>query len=242
MSKTLSGKTAVVTGGATGIGHAIVVALGRAGAHVIVGDIRSSPKPGSYDESPEMDVVDLLMSEGLSAEYLEADVTSPAAMAALAERAVATAGKLDIWVNNAGIVAPLKRFHEYADEEFDRCLTVNTKGTWNGLRAAIRQMLKQDGGGAIVNVISTAGIRPHPNQAIYDISKAASVQATKCAALEYGPNRIRINGVCPSITKTALSRPFIDTPQFRSWFSTIVTLGVPVDQRQVAEAVRSGTV
>lgn len=237
MSGILAGRTAVVTGGATGIGHAIAVALGRAGAHVVVGDIQSHPKPGSYDESPDKSVVELLVSEGRSAEYAKTDVTIPAEVTALAERAAAKTGRLDIWVNNAGIVALPKRFHEYDDEELDRCLAINTKGTWNGIRAAVRKMLGQDEGGAIVNVLSTAAIRPHANQAIYDISKAAAAQATKCAALEYGPRKIRINGVCPTVVKTALSRPFVDTPEFRGWIKHMVTLGEPVDQRQVADAV-----
>jgi NAD(P)-dependent dehydrogenase (short-subunit alcohol dehydrogenase family) len=105
------------------------------------------------------------------------------------------------------------------------------------MRAAIRHMLRQEAGGSIVNVLSTAAIRPHANQAIYDISKAASGQATQCAALEYGPDRIRVNGVCPTVVKTAISRPFVDTPGFRTWFRQATTLGEPVDQRQVADAV-----
>ncbi|MFC3395823.1 SDR family NAD(P)-dependent oxidoreductase [Brenneria rubrifaciens] len=237
MTELLAGKTAVVTGGATGIGHAIALALGRAGAHVVIGDLQPSPRSGGYDESPDRDVVDLLASEGHSAEYLKTDVTSPEAVAALAERALTARGKLDIWVNNAGIVAPQKRMHEYGDEELERALAVNTKGTWNGMRAAIRRMLEQESGGVIVNVLSMAAVRPHINQAVYDISKAASAQATRVAALEYGPQRIRVNGVCPTLVKTALSRAFVETPEFHAWFRQQVTLGEPVEQRQVADAV-----
>lgn len=237
MSKILAGKTAVVTGGATGIGHAIALALGRAGAHVVVGDLQPSPKPGSYDEKPELTIVDLLRSEGGSAEYLKADVTDPAQVAALAAQAVKHSGSLDVWVNNAGIVSAQKPFHLYEDSELDACLSINTKGTWNGMRAAIRQMLQQEYGGAIVNVVSTAGIRPHANQAVYDISKAASAQATRVAALEYGPNKIRVNGVCPTVVKTGLTRAFVDTPEFQKWIRHQVTLGEAVDQRQVADAV-----
>jgi NAD(P)-dependent dehydrogenase (short-subunit alcohol dehydrogenase family) len=237
MSNNLTGKCAVVTGGSTGIGHAVTVALARAGAHVVVGDLQPSPKPGSYDENPDLDVVDMLAAEGLSAEYQKTDVTSVAAVAELAARAVAKTGAIDIWVNNAGVVPQPKPFLEYSDEELEFCLSVNTKGTWNGMRAAIRQMLTQPTGGSIINIVSSAGIRAHANQAVYNISKAASAQATRVAALEYGPNKIRVNAVCPTLVKTALTRPMIEDPAFRAWFRQQLTLGEPVDQRQVADAV-----
>ena len=181
-------------------------------------------------------MVDLLRGQGLSAEYLKTDVTSVQQVEALAARAVEVGGRLDIWVNNAGIVPVPKRMHEYQDSDLAACLAVNTLGTWHGMRAAIRRMRAQGTGGAIVNVISTAGIRPHSNQAVYDISKAASAQATRVAALEYGPDGIRVNGVCPTIVKTALTRPFVDEPGFRAWLKSELTLGKPVDQQQVASA------
>ena len=237
MTQIFAGKTAVVTGGSTGIGHATALSLARGGAHVVVGSLYSNSKPGSYDEHPEMEIVDLIKSEGYSAEFIKADVTSAAEVSALAERAVAHNGRLDIWVNNAGVVCAPKMIHEYEDEELDVCLAVNTKGVWNGMRAALRKMINQPDGGVIVNVISTAGIRPHSKQAPYDISKAAASQATQCAALEYGPHKIRINGVCPTIVRTALSRHFVDLPEFRTWLKTVSTLGLPVDQQQVADAV-----
>jgi NAD(P)-dependent dehydrogenase (short-subunit alcohol dehydrogenase family) len=237
MSYNLKGKTAVVTGGATGIGHATVVALARAGAHVVVGDLQSSPKPNSYDENPDQDVVDMLAAEGLSAEYVKTDITSVAAVENLAAQATAKTGAIDIWVNNAGIVPRQAAFLDYDETEFDFCLAVNTKGTWTGMRAAIRQMLQQPNGGSIVNVVSSAGIRPHTDQSIYDISKAASAQATRVAALEYGPKKIRVNGVCPTFVKTALTRPFAESPEFLAWLRQQLTLGEPVDQRQVADAV-----
>lgn len=233
----LNGKTVVVTGGASGIGHAISVAMGRAGANVVVGDLQSAPKPGGYDEHSDIDVVELLRSEGGKAAFFTANVTVPAEMHALADFAVEQFGSLDIWVNNAGVVAAPKRFFEYDDSELDICLSVNTKGVWNGMRAAVAKMMAAGTRGNIVNVLSTAGLRPHVNQAIYDISKAASAQATRCAALELGPLGIRVNGVCPTVVKTALSRPFVETPEFQTWFRTIVPLGSAVETRQVADAV-----
>jgi NAD(P)-dependent dehydrogenase (short-subunit alcohol dehydrogenase family) len=237
MGLSLVGKTAVVTGGATGIGHAIVVALARAGANVVVGDLNSSTKPGSYDERPDLDVVDLIKSEGHSGLFVRTDVTKPDQVKALADAAVQTFGRLDIWVNNAGIVAMPKKFWEYDDSELDACLNINTKGTWTGMRVAARQMMAQGGGGAIVNMLSTAGIRPHSNQAIYDISKAAAAQATRVAALELGSRGIRVNGVCPTIVKTALSRPFVETSEFQAWIKTILPLGRVAETQQVADAV-----
>lgn len=237
MAYSFAGKTAVVTGGSTGIGHAAALSLGRAGAHVVVGSLFAESKPGSYDERPELTVVDLLKSEGHSAEFVKTDVTSAAEVNALADRAAAHNGRIDVWVNNAGVVAALKPMIEYEDSELDVTLAVNTWGVWHGMRAALRYMMKQPEGGAIVNVLSSAGIRAHANQSVYNISKAASAHATRVAALEYGPYKIRVNAVCPTAVKTAIGREFMETVEFKAWMKNMVALGAPLEQQQVADAV-----
>lgn len=233
----MAGKTAVVTGGSSGIGRAIALALARSGVAVVIGSLRPSAKGGGYDERGDMDVVDLLRSEGAQAEFVQADVRVASDMEALADRTLSTYGSVDIWINNAGIVAAPKPFWVYDNAELEACLSVNTMGVWNGMRAAARRMLNQDGRGLIVNVLSTAGIRPHAMQSAYDISKAAAAQATRCAALELGPHGIRVNAVCPTVVKTAITRDFIETDQFQRWFRTIVPLGAAVEIDEVVQTV-----
>lgn len=237
MPGALVGLSAVVTGGASGIGYSICAALGRAGANVVVGDLQSTPKPGGYEDRPGMSVVDLLRSEGHQAEFLQTDVSDPESVRALAAMAVSQFGGIDIWVNNAGIVAPPKKFHEFEDSELDAHLNVNTKGVWYGMREAAKQMIVQGKGGSIVNLLSTAALRPHVSQAIYDVSKAAAAQATLCAALELGAHKIRVNAVCPTVVKTALTRGLLEQPEISAWFNATVTLGAPVETQQVADAV-----
>lgn len=233
----LAGKVAVVTGGSSGIGRAIALGFARAGAHVVVASRNQGARPGDYGEGSEQPIVDFIRSEGHQAVYLATDVTRAADVDALAGHAMQTFGALDIWINNAGVMPPLRGFCDYAEDELDLLLSTNTKGVWHGIRAAARQMLAGGKGGAIVNVLSTAAIRPHAHQSIYDISKAAAAQATRCAALELGTAGIRVNAVCPTVTKTPATRAFVESDQFRQWFKTVTTLGMAVDAQQVADAV-----
>jgi NAD(P)-dependent dehydrogenase (short-subunit alcohol dehydrogenase family) len=233
----LAGKTAVITGGSSGIGRAIVLTLARAGAKVVVAARNPQGKAGGYDEGDEQPVVDLLRSEGHDASFFTTDVSRGADIDALAEFAVKTYGGIDIWVNNAGAMPQPRMFCDFSEEEIDWLLTTNTKSVWHGIRAAAKQMMAQQRGGSIVNVLSTAALRPHPHQSIYNISKAAAQQATLCAALEFGSMGIRVNGICPTIVKTAATRAFIEADFFSDWFKTVATMGSAVDAKQVADAV-----
>lgn len=230
------GRTAVITGGTSGIGRDIALALGRAGANIVVAARNAGTKPGDYGEDSDRSVTDILRAEHIGASFFAADVTNIAQVDALADHAVATFGSLDIWINNAGVVAAPKPFWDYDDSELQHCLAVNTTGVWNGMRAATRHMLRAGVKGSIVNILSTAALRPHAGQAIYDVSKAAAAQATRCAALELGPSGIRVNAVCPTVVKTAITRHFVETAEFQNWFRTEVPLGVAVEAKEVTDA------
>lgn len=232
----LAGQVAVVTGGTSGIGRAIALAFGRAGAQVMVAARSAECKPGGYDERPETAVVELLRAEGREARFCRTDMTMAFEVERLAAETVATFGRIDIWINNAGAMPMPRGFCEYSEDELDALLGINTKGTWLGMQVAARQMLRQGGSGSIINVLSMAGLRAHSNQSIYNMSKAAAVMATKCAALELGSKGIRVNAVCPTLVKTAASRLMIELPGFADFFRSVTTLGEPVLAEQVAQA------
>ncbi|QDU82802.1 4-formylbenzenesulfonate dehydrogenase TsaC1/TsaC2 [Polystyrenella longa] len=178
----LTGKVAVVTGGANGIGRATAKWLARRGAKVFIGDVNL------LDEN-QQDFADLNISEQRCDVRIEADVQG------LIEQAVRESGRLDILVNNAGI-GMVKPITEVTEEEWDACMGVNLKGAFFGCKHAIRQM-QRNGGGAIVNTASNAGLLPRQHDPVYSISKMGLVGMTKSLGLCHAKDNIRINAVCP---------------------------------------------
>ena len=207
MSETTSApaKVMAVTGASTGMGRGIAVAAARAGMRVVVGDLTETPREGNFDERPELSTAELIAESGGEAVFTSCDVTQAAGAEALVAKAVERFGRLDILVNNAGVWRG-GPFHELPEAAFDACWSVIAKGTWLCSRAAIRHFLSREGGGSIINVVSTAGIRPHRGQTAYNTAKGAQAALTKCLALEYADRDIRVNGVCPTFVKTAMSR------------------------------------
>ncbi|AZR31701.1 SDR family NAD(P)-dependent oxidoreductase [Xanthomonas vasicola] len=224
MSGSLDGKVAIVTGATTGIGRGIAVAFARAGAQVVVGDIIRMPRPESFDERPDLSTADLIAEIGGSAIFVDYDVTRREAAQAAIEAALAFFGRLDIMVNNAGIGIVGKRFHEFSDADFDRTIDVNIKGMWFGMQEAAKHFISA-GGGSIINMLSTAAIRQPPMQAIYNMSKAAAAQMTRSAALEYGRYNIRVNGICPTMVKTSLTRELTDNAPLMNYIVGTIALG-----------------
>ena len=205
MERSLEGKVAVVTGASTGFGRGIAAALARQGAKVAVGDLTDRPAAGNFDEAPELTTAELIGRDGGEAMFHPCDVGRKAEVDALIEAAVARFGRLDIMVNNAGVYRA-GPFHELTEDDLDACLNVILKGTWFGAQAAVRRFLAQGGEGNIINVVSTAGLGGHAFQAAYNVAKGAQANLTRCLALEYGRRGIRVNGICPTYMKTAMSR------------------------------------
>ena len=186
----LSGRVAVVTGGARGIGRACCARLAEAGATVVVADI---------DEEAARETASAIGSRAIAAAV---DVREAASVRALVERALDERERLDVWVNAAGVY-PTSPLLELSEEEWDLVLDTNLRGTFLGAREAARAMIAGDRGGVIVNVSSTAAYRADaPGAAHYVASKFGVRGLTQALAVELGPHGIRVLAVAPTVTLT----------------------------------------
>lgn len=190
----LESKSAVVTGGAAGIGRAACLAFARAGARVLVVD-----RDGEAGEATAR----LVREAGGDAAFVAADVSRSADVQAYVAEAMRRFGRIDCFFNNAGIEGRVAFTADYEEAVFDAVLAVNVKGVFLGLKYVIPAMV-QGGGGAIVNTSSTAGVSGSPGLSGYVASKHAVIGLTRTAAVEYGGRGVRVNAVCPGPTQTRM--------------------------------------
>jgi NAD(P)-dependent dehydrogenase (short-subunit alcohol dehydrogenase family) len=190
-----AGKVVLVTGAASGLGRAMALAFGRAGACVVVAD--TSVDGGHMTAA-------LIVEAGGKALFVKTNVTVAHEVEALIDKAVAHYGRIDVAVNGAGVEDESLPLGEGQDEQFDHIMNVNVKGVWLCMKSQLRQMLKQEGGGTICNVADAGGLVAVPNRAIYAASKHAVVGLTKTAAVEYAKSGIRVNSLCPGAVKTPM--------------------------------------
>ncbi len=197
----LEDRTAVVTGGASGIGRAIAIGLAEVGAAVVVGDIRQTSRVP--DERPT--TVEVIKDGGGQARFVEADVTEQAAVDQLMETAQTHYGSLDILVNNAGITGA-GSVEELDDAQWDRIQEVNVKGVVHGVRAALPYLRDSDHG-RIINVASQRGLSggEAPSKAAYVTSKGAVISLTRQMAIDYGPEGISVNALCPGPIRSGMT-------------------------------------
>ncbi|MBS28032.1 MAG: 3-oxoacyl-ACP reductase [Alphaproteobacteria bacterium] len=213
----LEGKTAIVTGSGSGFGEGIAKIFAREGAAVIVNDI---------NEDGGQRVTGEIKDAGGRAAFVAADVTSGTETQSMVDQAVAEFGGLQILINNAGTAHKRKSMLEVTEEEIDRILAVNVKGLYHTANAAIPAM-RSGGGGAVVNIASTAAVRPRPGLTWYNASKGAVTTLTKSMAIELAEDGIRVNAVNPVAGETPLLPTFLgeDTPENREAFRQTVPLG-----------------
>ncbi len=190
----LKGRVAVVTGGGRGIGYAISNRLAEAGASVLIGDIEKGPA----DEAAQS--ISARHNTKVVASLL--NVRDASSIKALAEQAVKEFGRIDIWVNNAGAY-PSAAILEITDDEWDKLLNLNLRGTFIGAREAASRMIEAGHGGVIINLTSTAGFKTGGgNAGHYVASKHGVVGITKSLAAELGPHNIRVLAIAPTLIST----------------------------------------
>ena len=199
MAGSLDGKTALVTGGGSGIGRAASLAYANDGARVVVVDVNV--------EGGE-ETIQQIKESGGEAILVHADVSNPKDTQAMVDQAVEAFGSLDCAFNNAGISGGRDRLltADYREDDWDRVLSINLKGVWLCMKSEIPQMLKQ-GGGAIVNTASIAGLAGLSGTVAYVAAKHGATGLTKAAAVEYATSGIRVNAVCPGYIQTPLVQP-----------------------------------
>ena len=208
----LDGKSAIITGAASGFGKGIATEFAKQGANVLVADIN-----GSAAEQHAKNI------NGIAQKV---DVSQNESVLNMIDRAISEFGKIDILVNNAGITHLKAPLEEISENEFDRVIAVNTKSVYLTAKHVV-PLMKQAKKGSILNVASTAGISPRANLSWYNASKGWMITATKTMAVELAPFGVRTNAICPVAGETPLLKSFMgeDTPEIREKFLATIPIG-----------------
>ena len=228
MAGRLDGKIALITGAGSGIGRASALTFAREGAKVAVAD-------KLVDGGRE--TVRMVEAAGGTASFIEVDVSDAASVEAMVNATVETYGRIDCAYNNAGIEGQVAPTDSYADDMFDRVIAVNLTGVWLCMKYEIPRLLEQ-GGGAIVNTASGAGLIGVAGLSAYVASKHGVIGLTKTAALEYAKSGIRVNAVCPGLIQTPMvERLTADQPQLGEALVAMEPVGRTGRPEEIAESV-----
>jgi NAD(P)-dependent dehydrogenase (short-subunit alcohol dehydrogenase family) len=229
MSKDLENKVALITGGTTGIGRDTAVLFAQHGAKVVVSGRR---------EAEGKETIALVKAAGGQGIFVQSDVSKSSDVQSLVKKTVDTYGRLDIAFNNAGVEGVWLPLADQTEENWDYVHNINLKGLWLSLKYEIQQMIKQGGGGAIVNMSSVAGVRGFAGAGTYVASKHGVLGLTKSAALECAGAGIRVNAVCPAVIETDMAaRAFGGDPEMSKRIRAQHALGRFGKAVEVAEAV-----
>jgi gluconate 5-dehydrogenase len=222
----LDGQTAVVTGGARGIGLAIAEALCAWGAHAVIVD---------RDRVNGARAIEALHAKGLSAGFIEADITRSAAVEAVLDQVQAERGGFHVLINNAGVSARIPA-EDYPDADLDFMVDLNIKAVFYFMRAAARRWIDQGVAGRIVNLASFAGVVADPLSAPYAATKGAVVQLTRTCAVEWAAHGIRVNAIGPGYVRTEMTAHTLDQPEAGVVIRAKTALGRPAATSEIAGA------
>ena len=225
---TLDGKVAIVTGSDSGIGHAIALELARQGAAVTVNYHKNADAAGKTLQAIE--------AAGGKAQVVQADVSSVADIGKLVDTTVDAFGRLDILVNNAGIETRTSTL-ETTEQQFDMVIAIDLKSAFFGVQAAARQMIKQGGGGRIINISSIHEDWPMPGNAPYCLAKGGVRMLTRTAGVELAPHGITVVGVAPGAVHTPIDEVTLADPVQKAKLESAIPLGRVAEPEEIARLV-----
>ena len=228
MTDELQGKVAIVTGGNTGIGKAVVLALAEQGASVVI-DYVSNPQA---TEDLERKIADL----GEAATAVEADVSKIEDLQRMIDTAVSAYGRLDVMVNNAGIETRTSVL-ETTEDQYEKVLNINLKSAFFGTQLAAKQMIAQGGGGRIINMTSVHEDWPMAGNTAYCLSKGGMRMLTRTAAVELGPHNICVVGVGPGAVDTPINAQTVANPAALAALNKSIPLGRLAEPEEIASVV-----
>jgi 3-oxoacyl-[acyl-carrier protein] reductase len=225
------GKSVVVTGAGSGFGEAIAIRFAQEGGRVVVADV---------NEENGRRVASAIAAEGGAAHFVCADVSRAAEVKAMIAEAVSAFGGLDVLVNNAGFSHRMMPLWELPEEEYERVFATNVRGVYLGCKYAV-PVMKEQGGGVIVNTASIGAVAPRPGITAYNATKGAVLTLTRGLAVEVAPFKIRVNAVNPVAAETGFVKTAVGVDKFpeevRRQVVSTIPLGRLAEPRDVAAAV-----
>jgi glucose 1-dehydrogenase len=225
---TLKGKVAVVTGGNSGIGKAVVLALAQAGADIVIDYV--------CDEQATEDLERQVVALGDQAIGLDADVSKVSDLQMLIDHTVNKLGRLDIMVNNAGVETRTSIL-DTTEAQYEKVLSINLKSAFFGTQLAAKQMIAQGGGGRIINVTSVHEDWPMPGNTAYCLSKGGMRMLTRTAGVELAPHQILVVGVGPGAVDTPINKSTINDPVQLQKLNTAIPLGRMAQPAEIGSVV-----
>jgi glucose 1-dehydrogenase len=228
MAQELEGKVAIVTGGNTGIGKAVVIALAAQGAKVVIDYVSNEQATEELEQK--------LAALGETAVGIEADVSKIEDLQRMIDTAVSTFGRLDIIVNNAGVETRTSVL-DTTEAEYEKVLNINLKSAFFGTQLAAKQMIAQGGGGRIINMTSVHEDWPMPGNTAYCLAKGGMRMLTRTAGVELAPHNICVVGVGPGAVDTPINAQTVADPKALALLNSSIPLGRLAEPEEIASVV-----